>query len=67
MVCIIIYLNQPFNLPLFIRYQKKIGTHDRQKWETTVEQKILYGLTHVQMKSTKPNTDFIDLDLVRGK
>jgi uncharacterized membrane protein len=48
------------------RYQKKIGTYDKQKWETTIEQKILYGLTHVQMKSTKPNTDFIDLDLVRG-
>jgi hypothetical protein len=52
---------------LFTWYQKKIGTYDKQKWETTIEQKILYGLTHVQMKSTKPNTDFIDLDLVRGK
>ncbi|KAJ3650340.1 hypothetical protein Zmor_022034 [Zophobas morio] len=51
---------------LFTWYQKKIGTYDKQKWETTIEQKILYGLTHVQMKSTKPNTDFIDLDLVRG-
>lgn len=67
MVCINNDLKQPPFWFVCVRYQKKIGTYDRQKWETTVEQKILYGLTHVQMKSTKPNTDFIDLDLVRGK
>lgn len=31
-----------------------------------MEQKIIHGLTHIQMKSAKPKTDLIDLDLVRG-
>lgn len=49
------------------RYQKKIGSYDKQLWEKTLEQKILHGLTHIQMKSAKPKTDLIDLDLVRGE
>lgn len=50
----------------FFRYQKKIGSYDKQLWEKTLEQKIIRGLTHIQMKSAKPKTDLIDLDLVRG-
>ncbi|XP_030758252.1 putative homeodomain transcription factor isoform X2 [Sitophilus oryzae] len=53
---------------IFIWYQRKIGTYDKQLWETKIEQREQrhYGLTHVQMRSAKPNTDLIDLDLVRG-
>ncbi|XP_044761757.1 protein phtf isoform X2 [Coccinella septempunctata] len=47
-------------------YQKKIGTYDKQQWETSIEQKILNGLNNISMRSTKPNTNLIDLDLVRG-
>lgn len=47
-------------------YQKKIGTYDKQPWEKTVEQSILHGLNHIQLKTAKPKTDLIDLDLVRG-
>ncbi|KAL3280311.1 hypothetical protein HHI36_017800 [Cryptolaemus montrouzieri] len=50
----------------FIWYQKKIGTYDKQQWETTIEQKILNGLNHISMRNAKPNTNLIDLDLVRG-
>ncbi|XP_045483771.1 protein phtf isoform X2 [Harmonia axyridis] len=49
-----------------IMYQKKIGTYDKQQWETSIEQKILNGLNNISMRSTKPNTNLIDLDLVRG-
>lgn len=54
---------------LFTWYQQKIGTYDKQKWETKIEQRAqrIYGLNHIQTRSTKPNTDLIDLDLVRGK
>nr|CAH7750437.1 unnamed protein product [Callosobruchus chinensis] len=49
-------------------YQQKIGTYDKQRWETKIEQREqkIIGLNHVQTRSTKPNTDLIDLDLVRG-
>lgn len=51
------------------RYQQKIGTYDKQLWETKIEQREqrIYGLNHIQMRSAKPNTELIDLDLVRGK
>lgn len=49
------------------RYQKKIGTYDKQQWEKTVEQRILSGLTHVPMRSAKLKTELIDVDLVRGE
>lgn len=48
------------------RYQKKIGTYDKQQWEKRVEQKIFCGFTHVPMRSAKLKTEFIDVDLVRG-
>lgn len=48
-------------------YQKKIGTYDKQQWEKTVEQRILNGFTHVPLKNAKLRTEFIDVDLVRGK
>ncbi|XP_014253008.1 putative homeodomain transcription factor isoform X2 [Cimex lectularius] len=48
------------------RYQKKIGTYDKQEWEKTVEQRILSGFTHVPKKTAKLKTDLIDVDLVRG-
>lgn len=53
---------------LFARYQQKIGTYDKQLWETKIEQREqrIYGLNHIQMRSAKPNTELIDLDLVRG-
>ncbi|CAH1176498.1 unnamed protein product [Phaedon cochleariae] len=49
-------------------YQHKIGTYDKQKWETKIEQREqrIYGLNHIQTRSATPNTDLIDLDLVRG-
>lgn len=58
-----------FLIFLNLRYQQKIGTYDKQKWETKIEQRAqrIYGLNHIQTRSTKPNTDLIDLDLVRGK
>ncbi|CAH1957842.1 unnamed protein product [Acanthoscelides obtectus] len=53
---------------IFVWYQHKIGTYDKQQWETNIEQREqkIIGLNHVQTRSTKPNTDLIDLDLVRG-
>lgn len=48
------------------RYQKKIGTYDKQQWEKTIEQRILSGFTHVPKKNAKLKTDLIDVDLVRG-
>ena len=48
------------------RYQKKIGTYDKQEWEKTVEQRILSGFTHVPKKTAKLKTELIDVDLVRG-
>lgn len=48
------------------QYQKKIGTHDKQQWERTIEQRIFHGLHNIQLRSAKPKTEFIDLDLVRG-
>lgn len=53
---------------LLYRYQQKIGTYDKQKWETKIEQREqrIHGLNHIQTRSAKPNPDLIDLDLVRG-
>lgn len=51
----------------FFRYQKKIGTYDKQQWERTIEQHILDGITHVPMRTTKLKTELIDVDLVRGR
>lgn len=53
---------------IFVWYQQKIGTYDKQLWETKIEQREQsnYGLNHVQMRSAKLNIDLIDLDLVRG-
>lgn len=48
-------------------YQKKIGTYDKQQWEKTVEQRILNGFTQVPMQNTKLRTEYIDVDLVRGR
>lgn len=49
------------------RYQKKIGTYDKEPWEKTVEQKILDGFSSVTLKTAKLKTELIDVDLVRGK
>jgi len=56
-----------FNNIFKCRYQKKIGTYDKQQWEKTIEQRILSGFTHVPKKNAKLKTDLIDVDLVRGK
>ncbi|XP_069940900.1 protein phtf isoform X1 [Cherax quadricarinatus] len=47
-------------------YQGRIGLYDKQSWETTVEQRILQGLSYTPRKTAKPKTEFIDVDLVRG-
>lgn len=48
-------------------YQGRISLYDKQSWETTVEQRILQGLSYTPRKVAKPKTEFIDVDLVRGK
>ncbi|KAL7048897.1 hypothetical protein ACKWTF_003521 [Chironomus riparius] len=52
---------------IVLRYQKKIGSYDKQKWERTLEeQKIIDSALSFPLRSTKLKTDFIDIDLVRG-
>lgn len=53
----------------FERYQKKIATYDKEPWEKTVEEKILYAGFGggVRLKNAKLKTDLIDVDLVRGE
>ncbi|CAG9863736.1 unnamed protein product [Phyllotreta striolata] len=53
---------------IFTWYQQKIGAYDKQTWETKLEQREqrIYRLNHIQTRSAKPNTDLIDIDLVRG-
>lgn len=52
---------------IVLRYQKKIGSYDKQKWERTLEeQKIIDSALSFPLRSTKLKTDFIDVDLVRG-
>lgn len=52
---------------MYCRYQKKIGSYDKQQWEKTLEQKILLSALHLPLKSTKLKKDLIDVDLVRGE
>lgn len=52
---------------LVIWYQKKIGSYDRQEWEKTVEDRILEGFASITLKNARVKTEFIDVDLVRGK
>ena len=59
-----------FNLnleELLSSYQSKIGLYDKQSWEATVEQRILRGLSYSPRKTAKLKTNFIDVDLIRGK
>lgn len=56
-----------FTRRLNFRYQKKIGTYDKQQWEKTVEQRIFGGFTNVPMRTAKLKTELIDVDLVRGE
>lgn len=48
-------------------YQSRISHYDKQSWENTVEQRILQGLSYTPRKTANPKTEFIDVDLVRGK
>lgn len=49
------------------RYQKKIGSYDKQQWEKTLEErKIIETAFIFPLRSTKLKTDLIDVDLVRG-
>lgn len=49
------------------RYQKKIGSYDKQQWEKTLEeQKRIEKAISFPLRSTKLKTDLIDVDLVRG-
>lgn len=52
---------------MYCRYQKKIGSYDKQQWEKTLEQKILLSALNLPLKSTKLKKDLIDVDLVRGE
>jgi hypothetical protein len=54
---------------LFIcsRYQKKIGSYDKEKWEKTLEeQKTIESALSFPLRTAKLKTDLIDVDLVRG-
>jgi hypothetical protein len=49
----------------YSRYQQKIGSYDKQKWEKTLEEsKILENA--FPLRNTTLKTDLIDVDLVRG-
>lgn len=48
------------------RYQKRIGTYDKQPWEQTVEHRILGGFVNIPSKNVTARTEYIDVDLVRG-
>jgi hypothetical protein len=49
------------------RYQKKIGSYDKQQWEKTLEeQKIIENAISFPLRTAKLKTDLIDVDLVRG-
>lgn len=41
--------------------------YDKQQWEKTVEQRIFGGFNNVPMRTAKLKTEYIDVDLVRGK
>jgi hypothetical protein len=59
----------PLNQQLFytFRYQKKIGSYDKQQWEKTLEeQKIIDDSISYPLRSAKVKTELIDVDLVRG-
>ncbi|CAG2102703.1 unnamed protein product [Medioppia subpectinata] len=53
-------------------YQKKIGSYDKQKWEQTIDERMLKGLSGmsgvnaIPKKVAKVKTELIDLDLIRG-
>lgn len=55
------------HIVMYCRYQKKIGSYDKQQWEKTLEQKILLSALNLPLKSTKLKKDLIDVDLVRGE
>lgn len=48
-------------------YQSKIGEHDKQSWEQTVEGKILASIDDLPKKdATKERRELLDVDLVKG-
>lgn len=48
-------------------YQSKIGEHDKQSWEQTVEGKILDNIDKLPKKdATKERRELLDVDLVKG-
>ncbi|XP_052086080.1 protein PHTF2-like [Mytilus californianus] len=47
-------------------YQKKIGLHDKQLWEQSVDRKVLRGIRNAPRRSVRAKTEFIDVDLIRG-
>lgn len=60
-------INSSWFFSQFLRYQKKIGSYDKQQWEKTLEeQKIIESALSFPLRSTKLKTDLIDVDLVRG-
>lgn len=47
-------------------YQSRIGQYDKNSWESTIEQRILRGLSYTSRKTTKIKSELIDVDFVRG-
>lgn len=48
------------------RYQQKIGSYDKQKWEKSLEEEIKIIENAFPLRNTKLKNDLIDVDLVRG-
>jgi hypothetical protein len=60
-------INKFYSLFLHFRYQKKIGSYDKEKWEKTLEeQNTIESALSFPLKAARLKTDLIDVDLVRG-
>lgn len=48
-------------------YQSKIGEHDKQSWEQTVDGKILTNIDNLPKRdATKERRELLDIDLIKG-
>lgn len=48
-------------------YQSKIGDHDKQSWEQTIEGKILSSIDNLPKKdATKERRELLDIELIKG-
>lgn len=66
---ILLFINTSdhFFFARFSRYQKKIGTYDKQQWEKTLEQRFINNSKWVPVPRANLKTNLIDVDLVRGE